>query len=163
MILDWRLVAENLDNYTLEKINQNKGFYKWKYVAFLLFEDNEASRVYIKMKQNKASKFWLKTKVIEDTKADFETAMDIVNELNQDDDCIWILIQLPLNEKLRPYQGKLLWSVLPNKDIDGLWWILFGLHQIEAISFLPATVRAIFEILYFYKIWVAGKTISVFW
>ena len=163
MILDWRLVAENLDNYTLEKINQNKDFYKWKYVAFLLFEDNEASRVYIKMKQNKASKFWLKTKVVEDTKADFETAMDIVNELNQDEDCIWILIQLPLNEKLRPYQGKLLWSVLPNKDIDGLWWVLFGLHQIEAISFLPATVRAIFEILYFYKIWVAGKTISVFW
>ena len=162
MILDGKLVAENLYNYTMEKINQNKDFYENKYVAFLLFADNEASRVYIKMKQNKAHKFGLETKVIEQIDADFETALDIVNDLNQDENCIWILIQLPLNEKIKPYQWKLLASVLPNKDIDGLGGVLFGLHQVESISFLPATVRAIFEILYFYKIWVAGKTISVF-
>jgi 5,10-methylene-tetrahydrofolate dehydrogenase/methenyl tetrahydrofolate cyclohydrolase len=57
MILDGNLVAQNLDNYTLEKINAKKEFYQNKYVAFLLFADNEASRVYIKMKQNKAHKF----------------------------------------------------------------------------------------------------------
>ena len=163
MILDGKLVAENLDNYVLEKIQKNKDFYEWKYVAFLLFADNEASRVYIKMKQNKARKFWINTKVIEKVDANFEEALDIINELNNDSDCIWILIQLPLNENLKLFQWKLLGSVLPNKDIDWLWGVLFWLHQIEAINFLPATVRAIFEILYFYKIWVAWKTISVFW
>jgi 5,10-methylene-tetrahydrofolate dehydrogenase/methenyl tetrahydrofolate cyclohydrolase len=54
-----------LDKYTLTKINKNINFYKNKYIAFLLFEDNESSRTYIKMKQKKAEKFQLETKVIE--------------------------------------------------------------------------------------------------
>jgi len=163
MILDGNLVAKNLDAYTLNKINQNKDYYNWKYVAFLLFDDNEASRVYIKMKQNKAHKFWLQTKVIEKIDADFETALRIVSEFNFDENCIGTLIQLPVNEKIKPYQGKLLAQIHPKKDIDGLWWVLFGLNQIDAIRFLPATARAVFEILYFYKIWVAGKNIAVLW
>jgi methylenetetrahydrofolate dehydrogenase (NADP+)/methenyltetrahydrofolate cyclohydrolase len=164
MILDGKLVAQNLDNYTLEKINQNKDFYNWKYVAFLLFEDDLASRAYISMKKKKAEKFWLWTKVIEDTKLDdYQKAIKIIDELNQDDDCIWILVQLPINEKLKPYQGKILANINPKKDIDGLWWVLFGLSQIDAIYFLPATVRAIFEILYFYKISVSWKNVAILW
>jgi len=164
MILDWKLVAKNLDNYTKEKIENNKDYYNWKYVAFLLFEENEASRVYIKMKQKKAEKFWIQTKVIEQTNLKSkDKAIWIIDLLNKDKNCIWILIQLPINKHLRPYQGKILSSIYPKKDIDWLWWILFWLSQIEAISFLPATVRAIFEILYFYKIWVWWKNITVIW
>ena len=83
--------------------------------------------------------------------------------LNKDKNCIWILVQLPINKYLKPYQWKILSSIHPKKDIDWLWGILFGLAQIEAIRFLPATVRAIFEILYFYKISVAWKNISILW
>jgi len=163
MILDWKIVAENLDNYVINKISQNPDFYKKKYIAFLLFSDNEASKVYISMKQKKAKKFWIDTKVIFDDKISFEKALKTIDLLNNDNDCIWILIQLPLNENLRKHQWKLLSYVHPKKDIDWLWWILFGLHQIEAISFLPATVRAIFELLYFYKISVAWKKVSILW
>lgn len=164
MILDGKVVAQNLDNYTMEKINQNKDFYDGKYVAFLLFEDDTASRAYIKMKKKKAEKFWLWTKVIEDTKLDdYEKAIKIIDDLNQDSDCLWILVQLPINKNLQPYQGKILASINPKKDIDGLWWVLFGLSQIDAIYFLPATVRAIFEILYFYKISVSWKNVAILW
>jgi len=164
MILDGKIVAQNLDNYTMEKINQNKDFYEGKYVAFLLFEDDTASRAYIKMKKKKAEKFWLWTKVIEDTKLDdYEKAIEIIDDLNQDSDCLWILVQLPINKNLKPYQGKILASINPKKDIDGLWWVLFGLSQIDAIYFLPATVRAIFEILYFYKISVSWKNVAILW
>ena len=162
MILDGKLVAENLDRYTMEKIEKNKDFFDWKYVAFLLFEDDEPSRAYIKMKQKKAEKFWLWTKVIEDTKLDdYEKAIEIIDELNNDETCLWILVQLPINDNLKPYQWKILANINPKKDIDGLWWVLFGLSQIDAIYFLPATVRAIFEILYFYKISVAWKNVSI--
>ncbi len=163
MILDWNLVAENLDKYTLAKIKEKPELFENKYVAFLLFADNDSSRVYIKMKQKKAHKFWLQTKVVEKIDADINFALEIINQLNNDENCIWILVQLPLNDSLKPFYWKILSSVHPKKDIDWLWWILFGLHQIQAISFLPATVRAIFEILYFYKIWVAGKNIAVLW
>ena len=163
MILDGYLVAKNLDAYILNEINKNKDYYIWKYVAFLLFNNNEPSRVYIKMKQNKAHKFWLQTKIIEKVNADFETASNIVNKLNLDENCIWILIQLPVNDKIKPYQHKLLSQIHLKKDIDGLWGVLFGLNQIDAIRFLPATARAVFEILSFYKIWVAGKNISILW
>ena len=164
MILDGKIIAQNLDNYTMEKINQNKDFYEGKYVAFLLFEDDTASRAYIKMKKKKAEKFGLWTKVIEDTKLDnYEKAIEIIDDLNQDSDCLWILVQLPINKNLKPYQGKILASINPKKDIDGLWWVLFGLSQIDAIYFLPATVRAIFEILYFYKISVSWKNVAILW
>ena len=164
MILDWKLVAENLDKYTMSKIEENKDFYNGKYVSFLLFEDDEASRAYIKMKKSKAEKFGLSTNVIEDTKLDdYEKAIQIIDDLNQDKNCIWILVQLPINKKLRPYQGKILAHINPKKDIDGLWWVLFWLSQIEAIYFLPATVRAIFEILHFYKISVSWKNVTILW
>lgn len=164
MILDGNLVAKNLDSYTLNKIQENKDFYNWKYVAFLLFEDNEASRVYIKMKKAKAEKLGLATKVIEDTKlSNYEEAIEIIDELNQDEGCIWILIQLPINKNLKPYQWKILAHINPKKDVDGLWWVLFWLSQVESIKFLPATVRAIFEILKFYKISVSWQNITVIW
>jgi len=164
MILDGNLVAKNLDAYTLKKISENKEFYKDKYVAFLLFEDDTPSRAYIKMKQKKAEQFGLWTKVIEDINLDdYQKAIEIIDELNFDEKCIWILVQLPLNEKLKAFQWKILANINPKKDIDGLGWVLFGLSQIEAIYFLPATVRAIFEILKFYKIWVAWKNVSILW
>jgi len=164
MILDWKLVARNLDNYTKEKIEKNKDFYKWKYVAFLLFEENEASRTYIKMKQKKAKQFWIQTKVIEQTNLKSkDKAIWIIDFLNKDENCIWILVQLPINENLKTYQWEILSTIHPKKDTDGLWWILFWLSQIEAINFLPATVRAIFEILNFYKIWVWWKNITIIW
>ena len=164
MILDGNLVAKNLDNYIKEKIENNKDYYKWKYVAFLLFEENEASRVYIKMKQKKTKQFGIQTKVIEQPNLKSkDKAIWIIDLLNNDKNCIWILIQLPINKDLRPYQGKILSSIHPKKDIDWLWWVLFWLSQIEAINFLPATVRAIFEILHFYKIWVWWKNITVIW
>jgi len=162
MILDGNLVAENLDKYTMSKIKKNKDFYNWKYVAFLLFEEDFSSRAYIKMKQKKAEKFWLWTKVIEDTQLDdYEKAIEIIDKLNNDETCLWILVQLPINDNLKPYQWKILANINPKKDIDGLWGVLFWLSQIEAIHFLPATVRAIFEILYFYKISVAWKNVSI--
>ncbi len=163
MILDWLIVAKNLDNYTMEKINKKKDFYKWKYVAFLLFSNNESSKTYVNMKQKKANKFWLLTKIIEKPDIQENEALKIINELNNDNNCIWILIQLPLNENIKNIQWKLLSSVHPKKDIDWLWWILFWLHQIWKINFLPATARAVFEILYFYKIWISWKNISVLW
>lgn len=162
MILDWKLVSEHLDKQTLEQINANLQDYQWKYVAFVLFQENEASRAYIKLKQKKAEKFWIKTKLIEQTDLqNHKKALWIIDLLNKDERCIWILTQLPFNKNLQKYQWEILWNINPLKDIDGLGGVLFGLSQIEHTHFLPATVRAIFEILDFYKIKVSWKTISI--
>ncbi len=164
MILDWYIVSNALDNYTQRKIENNKDFYNWKYIAFVLFEENASSRAYIKMKQKKAKQFWIETKVIEQVELSSEQkASWVIELLNNDEDCIWILVQLPINDNLKPYQGKILSKIHPKKDIDGLWWILFWLAQIESINFLPATPRAIFEILNFYKIPVAWENITIIW
>ncbi len=162
MILDGKLVAKHLDNYTQDKINQNKEYYDWKYVCFLLFSDDRASKVYVNMKKKKAEKFGIQAKVIEQPElTSSKKVIWILDILNNDEDCIGYLIQLPLNKELQQYQWEILAHINPKKDIDGLWWVLFGLSQIWAINFLPATVRAIFEILKFYKIWVWWKNITV--
>ena len=162
MILDWKLVAKHLDSYTQEKINQDKEYYDGKYVCFLLFSEDEASKVYVNMKKKKAESFWIQAKVIEQADlSDYDKVIWILDILNNDEDCIWYLIQLPSNKDLQVYQWQILAHINPKKDMDGLGWVLFGLNQIWAINFLPATVRAIFEILKFYKIWVGWKNITV--
>jgi len=162
MILDWNLVAKHIDNYTQKKINQDKEYYTWKYVCFLLFSEDESSKVYVNMKKKKVEKFWIEGKTIEQPKlTNYEKVIWILDILNDDINCIWYLIQLPLNKELQLYQWKILAHINPKKDMDWLGWVLFWLSQIWAINFLPATVRAIFEILKFYKIWVWWKNITI--
>jgi methylenetetrahydrofolate dehydrogenase (NADP+) / methenyltetrahydrofolate cyclohydrolase len=43
-----------------------------------------------------------------------------INELNHDQNCIGIIIQLPLPKELKSYQNQLLSNISPEKDIDGL-------------------------------------------
>lgn len=164
MILDWKLVSKNLDEKILKKILENKEFYESKYIAFVLFEENESSRSYIKMKEKKAKEFWIKTKLIDQVNLkNKKKAIWIIDILNRDDSCIWILTQLPFNKELKESQWEILWNISPLKDIDWLGWVMFWLSQIEYIHFLPATVRAVFEILNFYKIKVSWKTLAIIW
>lgn len=50
--------------------------------------------------------------------------MELIRYLNHDDDCVGIIIQLPLPQLFSPYKEQLLAAITPQKDIDGLGGVL---------------------------------------
>jgi len=162
MILDTNIVAENIDIYIKKEVEQNKDFYKNKYIAFLLFEENTDLKLYIKTLKEKAKSFLLDVRVLETINLkNHENIIEIIDKLNDDKNCIWILVQL--NKHLKSNKWKILAHINPRKDIEWMWWVLLWLSQIETINFLHPTVRAIFEILNFYKTKVSWKNVCIFW
>jgi len=66
--------------------------------------------------------------------------------LNQDEDCVGIIIQLPLPEHLKTDKDSICAAVHPTKDIDGLGGVLCGRNQLGLISFQPATAKAVLDL-----------------
>lgn len=66
---------------------------------------------------------------------DHNEIIDSINFFNQDEDCIWIIVQLPLPQNLQNYKPQILSAIDERKDIDGLGWKLFGLSSIDLIDY----------------------------
>ena len=50
--------------------------------------------------------------------------MELIRYLNQDDECVGIMVQLPLPELFEPYKEQLLAAITPQKDLDGLGGVI---------------------------------------
>lgn len=88
--------------------------------------------------------------------------MELIRYLNHDDECVGIIIQLPLPETFVPYKEQLLSAITPLKDLDGLWGVLTGLSSIGLIDFVPATPKAVLSLLDHYHLGdMKGKTVSI--
>lgn len=108
-----------------------------------------SSKKYISLKMQKAVELGIKTDLIqfgEDAK--IEDVLLKIDALNKDDSVNGILVQLPLHPNLAPYKHRLLNSVNPLKDADGLSAINFGLYSQDLMNgILPATVDACLEVI----------------
>lgn len=140
------------------------------YIAILFFGDNSSSRVYVKHKQKYAKEIWLQTFVfwqqhqqLHARGVDFkhllhkeyqspEEVLELINRLNNDEDCIGIMIQLPLPKQLNPYRNLFLQAIVEHKDIDGLGGSLVGKSFSEYVEFTPATARAVMMLLDYYTL-----------
>lgn len=157
IILDGKLVAESMKKKLKNYFENN--FFLDKYIAIILLNDDEPSKVYV----NKKKSFWnevgLNVQLFHEENNEYNLKFRSIDEilssieyLNKDPKCIWIMFQLPLPKALQKYQPKILWSVNHFKDIDGLWWILVGLSAISLINFIPATPAAVLNILKYYNL-----------
>ena len=95
--------------------------------------------------------YWNKDEVIE-----------LVENLNMDERCVWIICQLPLTEELKPYQQEICNAIAPLKDMDWLWNKLQEWAFEWKIEFLPATAQAVISLWDAYDLWNwEWKVISV--
>jgi len=46
--------------------------------------------------------------------------MELIDYLNYDNECVGIIVQLPLPEAFEPYKEKMLAAITPEKDVDGM-------------------------------------------
>ena len=122
----------------------------------VLVGNDSASQVYIKSKEKAFEKLNCHTEtfLFSENSNDDEIIL-LINQLNEDPNFHGILIQLPLPKKFNT--KKILHSVNPNKDVDGLHPYNLGLLLEGNPNFIPCTPNGIIQILKFNNISTEGK------
>ncbi len=132
-------------------------------LAVLLVGNDEASKIYVRRKQEACEKVGIRSiscHFPEDV--DFETLKGTIEELNEKEDVDGILLQLPLPEGLRKRTLELLYSISPEKDVDGFHPYNVGLLTIgDERAIKPCTPKGILYMLDRYGIEVEGRDVAV--
>lgn len=185
-LLKWKELSQKIQTELTQKAKTL--FPNWdKYVGIVYLWENKSSKVYVGLKQKYGEKIWIPVHIFgqykkwdnlpDNTNNDYDVQLymkqeydniwkiiDLINYLNTDKDCVWIIVQLPLPEKLQEYKAKILSTIAPHKDIDGMGWILNWLSSIDLIDFVPATPKAVIKLLDEYNLWnLSGKIVSIIW
>ena len=181
LLLKWKEKSELLKKEYRELRTQ----YFWnekKYVAVLFFGKSNPSQVYVKLKKKYSEEIWFDFLVFGQWEVWFEKeypdlteyqnkeysnkdeVIELVNNLNEDKRCVWIICQLPLTEELKPYQKEICNTITPLKDMDWLGDKLQKWAFEWKIGFLPATPQAVISLWNAYNLWnFEWKIISVIW
>lgn len=186
MLLSWKELSVSLKQELTDKAAK---FFVGKkaYVAIVFLWDDYSSATYVKHKKtywdsiglpvivfgqnhhaeydrNQAGKFDDVGIYINQQYDSVGKVMELIRYLNHDDECVGIIIQLPLPEQFVPYKEQLLAAITPQKDLDGLGGVVLGLSEMGLIDFVPATPKAVFYLLEQYKLDdFKGKTIAILW
>lgn len=125
-------------------------------LAVLLIGDDPSSKIYVKNKARAFEKMGLASETFnlpEDV--DEETVLSLVDNLNGDMGFHGILVQLPLPKNLD--DKKILMSIDPDKDADGLHPMNIGKMVLGIEAPLPCTPHGILMLLKYYGLTTVGK------
>ena len=181
LLLKWKEKSECLK----EKYRELRAQYFWnerKFVAVLFFWKSNPSQVYVNLKKKYSQEIWFDFLVfgqgeilfgqeypdlIEFQKKEYldkDSIIELVENLNDDERCVWIICQLPLTHELKPYQKEICNAITPLKDMDWLGDKLQEWAFEWEIEFLPATAQAVISLWNEYELWdFEWKIISVIW
>lgn len=181
LLLKWKEKSEWLKN----KFRELRAQYFWderKFVAVLFFGKSNPSQVYVNLKKKYAQEIWFDCLIFGQWEIWFEKeypdlvdfqkkeysdkdqVIELVEFLNDDERCVWIICQLPLTNELKPFQKEICNAITPLKDMDWLWDKLQELAFEWKIEFLPATAQAVISLWNAYDLWDwKRKVISVIW
>ena len=179
LLLKWKEKSEILK----EEFRTLRTQHFWnekKFVAVLFFWKSNPSQIYVKLKKKYAQEIWFDCLIFGQWEVWFENeypdlinfqkreysnkneVIQLVNKLNNDERCVWIICQLPLTEELKPYQKEICNAITPLKDMDWLWDKLQEWAFEWKIEFLPATPQAVISLWNAYDLWdFEWKIISV--
>ena len=126
----------------------------------ILVGENPASLTYVKNKLKKCSEIGIDGNLIKQPKdVNEDDILNLIKKLNADNNVDGIILQLPIPNHLD--DRKLIETISPIKDVDGLTSTNIGLLSIGNPRFIPATAFGIMEILKKENIVTQGKNIVV--
>ena len=143
--------GKNLSTQILNEIAINVGELKKQSeitpgLSVVLVGDDPASDIYVRSKERAALKAGMVVKLIRMPRQSSEDKIiEIVGSLNNDINYHGILVQLPLPDHVD--QNRVITSINPLKDVDGLHPFNAGLLAAGEPRFIPATPGGIREIL----------------
>ncbi len=133
---DLKKKVENFEN----KYNKKPG------LAVVLIGDNEASHIYVNMKEKACAKTGLhsvKHQLSSDVSQ--KKVLALISELNSDDSIHGILVQLPLPSQLD--SAKIIEAISPSKDVDGFHPISTGKLWTGQNTLVPCTPSGILKLI----------------
>ncbi len=115
-------------------------------LATVLVGEDEASKVYVGAKEKACKELGIYSERIDlpaDTKE--EDLLSLIKKLNNDSKIHGILVQLPLPKHIN--ETNILYTILPEKDVDGFHPVNVGKMMLGQPCFLPCTPHGIQELL----------------
>ena len=129
-------------------------------LAVIQVGDNKASSIYIKNKKKACEEVGIRFEHIKfnDTISE-ELVINEIKRLNNDISINGILVQLPL-----PFgfdEGKIINTISPVKDVDGLTYQNVGNLVLENDCLVPCTPLGVMELLKAYNVRLSGKNVCL--
>ena len=126
-------------------------------IDILLVGDDYASQMYVNMKEKKALDLGISVNVHNFEKDINENDLvKLISQLNNDKSVDGIMVQLPMPEHIN--ESKVLESILPSKDVDGLTSTNLGkLFKNDSSAIPPATAKGVIKLLDNYDVQIEGK------
>ena len=147
-----KIRSELANEVKKEKLNPN--------LAVILCGDDEASKVYVKIKSKACEEvgiefeeYHLKTETTQ------KELLDLIDKLNNDDKVDGILLQFPLPKGLNYDDAAE--KISPDKDVDGFNPYNVGRLTIGRPKFIPCTPYGIMKMFEEYKIDLLGKKVVI--
>ena len=129
-------------------------------LAVIQVGNDEASNVYVKQKEKKATELGYKfVHKLFNEDVDNAEVINYIKELNNDESIDGIIVQMPLPEHLDV--ALIQNSVDPKKDVDGLSYTNGGMLEQNHPSLIPCTPKGIVALLDEYNIDIEGKNVTV--
>lgn len=161
-VLDGRLVSQFLLRGVSHEVKRLKRKKITPKLVIILVGDNPASLSYIRQKEKAAKKTgiaYMQKNL--DVRVNTEKLVSLITRLNRDPSVHGILIQLPLPPHIA--SPLVMRAIDPAKDVDGFHAYnlgkMFLSPQFEHLA--PCTPSGIIKLLEFYKISLAGKTVTI--
>ncbi len=139
-------IAASLSNYPASLVT----------LATVLIGDDPASKLYVGMKQRRATKVGIQSKHVQLAKdISMSQACSEIKKLVEDPKIHAILIQLPLPTQLDTHQ--IIDLLPPEKDVDGLTENNLGKLIRGEPGLLPCTPQGVMRLIEYYQIPTVGK------
>lgn len=156
MIIDGRLIAQNIKSDLKEEIENLKLKGINPGLAVILVGEDSASKIYVKNKKRCCDELGIFSEEFyfpEDTSE--KEIINLIEKLNQDKKINGILVQLPLPSHIN--QKNITESILPEKDVDAFHSSTIGNLLTNHTKLLPCTPAGIIEIFHRENISLVGK------
>lgn len=147
MIIDGRLIAQNIKSDLKKEIENLKPKGINPGLAVILVGEDSASKVYVRNKKKCCDELGIFSKEFcfpENTSE--KEILDLIEKLNQDKKINGILVQLPLPSHIN--QKVITESILPEKDVDAFHSSTIGNLLTNHTKLLPCTPAGIIEIFH---------------
>ena len=141
------VIAQKVKDQIKEEINQLKEEGKrLPHLVVILVGDDVGSKSYVAGKEKASMAVGMQNSTLryEETISENEL-IQVIQELNYDDNVDGILVQLPLPKHIDT--NRVLFSINPDKDVDGFHPYNIGKMMIGEKSVLPCTPKGIMKIL----------------
>ena len=160
-IIDGRKIAEGLRKNISKEVEQLKTKYQTTpNVTTIKIGDDPQSDLYLKLRDKACIEVGIKSNHLEFVKKVSEDEiLKYIKKLNSDNNVHGIFIQFPLPEHIS--QDKLIKSLDPKKDVEGLNPFNMGRTLIGDENIIPITPLSVLTILKYEKTQLQGKDIVI--